>query len=75
MNMQPNVGKWDAGIRYAVGIILLALVLLVDSPWRWLGLIGIIPIATAAINWCPVWRLFGIDTREGSGHGPASHAR
>lgn len=72
MDMRPNIGKLDAGIRYVVGIALLLLLVLLEGPWRWLGLIGMIPIATAAINWCPVWRLFGVDTREG-GHGPASH--
>lgn len=73
MDMQPNIGKLDATIRYTVGIVLLAIVFLVDGPWHWAGLLGIIPIATAAINWCPVWKLFGINTREGGGHGPASH--
>lgn len=73
MDMQPNIGKLDATIRYTVCIVLLAIVFLVDGPWHWAGLLGIIPIATAAIYWCPVWKLFGINTREGSGHGPASH--
>ena len=72
MNLQPNIGKLDAGIRYLVGIVLLLGVVLIDSPWRWLGLIGIIPIVTAAVNFCPVWRLFGINTQE-RGHGPQSH--
>ena len=74
MDIRPNIGKVDAIIRYALGIILLALIVLVEGPWRWAGLIGIIPIATAAINWCPIWKLFGIDTREGRHGGPASHA-
>ena len=71
MSMQANVGKSDAVIRYIVGIVLLAGVVLIDNPWRWLGLLGLVPIVTAAINFCPVWRLFGIDTR---GHGPHSPA-
>jgi hypothetical protein len=72
MNMQSNVGKTDAVIRYIIGAILLLAAILVDSPWRWLGLIGIIPIVTAAVNFCPVWRLFGINTQEHE-HGPQSH--
>ena len=75
MDMHPNIGKWDARFRYTIGIILLMLVALVESNWRWLGLIGIVPIVTAAIYWCPVWHLFHINTRERGGHGPASHAQ
>lgn len=73
MNMQPNMGKLDAGIRYIVGFALLFIVILVEGPWRWIGLIGIIPIATAMINWCPAYRLFGISTQK-SGQDPASKA-
>ena len=69
MDMQPNIGKLDSFVRYVLGIGLLLIVVFVEGPWRWTGLLGIIPIATAAINWCPVWRLFGINTREGR-HGP-----
>ncbi|MGD8784749.1 MAG: DUF2892 domain-containing protein [Thioalkalispiraceae bacterium] len=71
MDMQQNMGKLDVAIRYILGIVLLAIVVLAEGPWRWVGLIGIIPIATAVINWCPIYRLFGISTRE-RGHGPTS---
>lgn len=76
MAMQPNVGKMDAGVRYIIGFVLLSLLLLIEGPWRWIGLLGIIPIATAVINFCPVWRLFGINTskQSGSGQEPKSRA-
>lgn len=73
MNLQSNIGKSDAVIRYIVGVVLLLGVVFINSPWRWLGLIGIIPIVTAAVNFCPVWRLFGINT-QGHRQGPQSHA-
>ena len=73
MDMQPNVGKLDATIRYIVGIALLLMVVLLDSAWRWVGLIGIVPIVSAAINFCPLWRVLGINTQE-HGHGPHSAA-
>ena len=73
MNMQPNMGKLDAGIRYILGFVMLFIVILVEGPWRWVGLIGIIPIATAMINWCPAYRLFGISTQK-SGQDPTSKA-
>lgn len=65
MAMQPNIGKLDTIIRYIVGLALLSLIVLLEGPWRWAGLAGIILIATASINWCPVWRVFGINTRGG----------
>lgn len=73
MDVRSNIGKIDATIRYAVGIVLLGIVFVVDSPWRWLGLIGFIPIVTAAVSFCPLWSMLGINTRESSGHGPATH--
>jgi hypothetical protein len=74
MKMQTNVGKVDAAIRYLVGIVLLLMIVLTEGPWRWLGLIGIIPIVTAAVSFCPLWKLFGINT-QARGHGPHSHVR
>jgi len=73
MKLQPNIGKVDAVIRYLVGIVLLLMIVLTEGPWRWLGLIGIIPIVTAAVSFCPLWRLFGINTHENE-HKPHSHA-
>ena len=71
MDMQPNVGKLDGVIRYIIGIALLLMVVLMDSAWRWVGLIGIVPIASAAFSFCPLWRMLGINTLE-HGHGPHS---
>jgi len=74
MSLQANIGRIDAIIRYIVGIALLLVLVLTESPWRWLGLIGIIPIVTAATNFCPLWRVCGVNTRE-HGHGPQSHVQ
>jgi len=29
----------------------------------WWGLIGVVALATAAISWCPAYRLLGLSTR------------
>ena len=73
MEIRSNIGKLDASIRYIVGALLLAVLVFVEGPWSLIGLLGFVLIATAAINWCPLWKLFGIDTREGHGHGPTPH--
>ena len=61
--MEKNVGHpVDVWARVVVGIALLSLIFLLDGNARWLGLIGIVPIATAIIGWCPTWTLLGINT-------------
>jgi hypothetical protein len=58
--MSKNVGTVDRVIRLVVGIVLIALVFVgPQTPWGW---IGIIPLATAVIGWCPAYRLLGLRT-------------
>jgi hypothetical protein len=58
--MGRNVGTVDRILRIIVGVILIALVFVgPQTPWGW---IGVIPIATALIGWCPAYRLLGIRT-------------
>jgi hypothetical protein len=35
------------------------------------GLIGLILLATAAVSWCPIWTLLGINTCSTETHKPA----
>jgi len=60
--MQPNLGTADRLIRVLVGLVLLSLVLTAESSARWLGLIGLVPLATAVVGFCPVYALFGATT-------------
>lgn len=57
--MKPNIGKMDRTIRLIIGITILAVGLSMKSWW---GAIGVIPIFTAFINWCPLYAPFGIST-------------
>lgn len=57
--MKTNVGKADRTIRIIIGIVILAVGYYFKSWW---GLIGIVPILTAAIGWCPAYLPFGIST-------------
>ncbi|TFH86534.1 DUF2892 domain-containing protein [Billgrantia azerbaijanica] len=58
--MQSNVGGIDKTLRIAVGalLILLALTGLI-GPWGW---IGVVPLATGLFNFCPAYKLLGINT-------------
>lgn len=52
-----NVGTADRIVRVIIGVVLIALVFVGPrTPWGWMG---VIPLATALIGWCPLYRLFG----------------
>lgn len=58
--MSTNVGSIDRVLRIVVGLVLLSLVFVgPQTPWGW---IGIVPILTALVGWCPAYTLFGIKT-------------
>jgi hypothetical protein len=58
--MKSNVGGIDRILRLVVGIALVALAA-TGTVGVW-GYIGIVPIATAALGWCPAYLPFGIST-------------
>ena len=60
--MQINVGNLDRIVRIVIGLILLSLPLWLDSSWRWLGLIGFMPLNPGLAGRCPGYRLFGLST-------------
>lgn len=58
--MTLNMGTADRTIRALVGIVLLALVFVgPQTPWGW---IGVIPLVTALVGYCPAYSIFGIRT-------------
>ncbi|WP_193368444.1 YgaP family membrane protein [Pelagibius marinus] len=58
--MNRNVGTLDRILRVIVGVILIALVFVgPKTAWGW---IGVIPLVTAFIGFCPAYRLLGICT-------------
>jgi len=57
--MKCNVGKADRIIRVIVGTCIIATGIYLKSWW---GAIGVIPLFTAAIAWCPAYLPFGLST-------------
>lgn len=58
--MKTNVGTADRIARIVLGLVLLSLAFVGPAtPW---GYIGIVPLVTALIGWCPAYTLFGIRT-------------
>ena len=55
-----NEGTADRAVRALIGIGLLAIVFVgPKTPWGWLG---IVPLATSLMGWCPAYTLLGINT-------------
>jgi hypothetical protein len=58
--MPKNEGTIDRVLRIIVGAILIALVFVgPQTPWGW---IGVIPLVTGFVGWCPAYRLLGLRT-------------
>jgi cytochrome c553 len=51
-----NVGAIDRALRIIAGALLLALL-----PFPWL-LVGLVPLVSGVLGWCPTYRLIRIDT-------------
>ena len=60
--MLKNVGSLDRSIRVALGLGLLSLLFIRQDNSRWLGLLGLIPLFTAYLSWCPLYTVLGIAT-------------
>ncbi len=60
--MGANVGSLDRGVRVVIGLALLSLLFVLNGDARWLGLIGVVPLMTAAFRFCPLYRLVELST-------------
>ena len=55
-----NEGTLDRTIRIVLGIALISLTLVGPrTPW---GLLGLVPLATGLLGFCPLYRLVGVNT-------------
>lgn len=57
--MNRNVGRIDQWLRIVLGIALIAWAVLGGPGWAW---VGVVPLATGLVRFCPLYRLLGIDT-------------
>lgn len=58
--MTLNEGTIDRSLRIIVGLALIGLTLTAKiGVWGW---IGIVPLATGLIGWCPAYSIFGFKT-------------
>ena len=57
--MSKNIGSLDRAVRIVLGLALIALALFNDQSWGW---IGVVPLATAFMGFCPAYKLVGLST-------------
>lgn len=60
--MNANVGGIDRVLRIVVGIAVLSLVFVLDGPARWWGLVGLVPLFTGLVRFCPLYAALGLNT-------------
>ncbi len=58
--MNKNIGSLDKTIRLIIGILIIVVGFVNESL---LGAVGLIPILTASVSWCPLYSILKIDTR------------
>jgi hypothetical protein len=59
-SMKLNVGGIDRIVRIAAGLALIGLTVTGNiGVWGW---VGVVPLATGAIGWCPPYAIFGFNT-------------
>lgn len=58
--MKANIGPADQWARFALGFVLLFLAGAgIIGPW---GYVGVVPLLTAMVRYCPLYHLLGIQT-------------
>jgi hypothetical protein len=57
--MNKNVGTIDRSVRALAGLVIIGIGVVFQSWW---GAIGLLPLATAAIGWCPPYAMLGLST-------------
>ncbi len=58
--MKANVGTVDKVIRILLGVGLISLVFVgPQTPWGW---VGVIPLVTGLVSFCPLYKLLGVSS-------------
>jgi len=57
--MKKNLGKINKWVRIVLGVAIILAGLYYGSWW---GLIGLVPLIIGLYGWCPIYRVFGINT-------------
>jgi hypothetical protein len=60
VKIMKNVGGIDKILRIIVGLVLIALVFVgPQTVWGWIGLV---PLLTGLVGFCPIYKIFGLNS-------------
>ncbi|MBL0317956.1 MAG: DUF2892 domain-containing protein [Alphaproteobacteria bacterium] len=59
--MKCNVGKTDRVLRIIAGLVIIGFGLALQNWW---GAVGIVPLFTGIVRWCPAYVPLGISTNK-----------
>ena len=71
--MKTNIGVIDRTLRIVIGLLLIAWAIPIGFPpmdYNWIGWVGIIPLGTAIVGFCPLYSLLNMTTNGR----PGAHA-
>jgi len=57
--MLRNLGMVERVARVIVGLMILGLFGALDAPWKYVTLIGLIPLGSGLVGHCPVYKALG----------------
>ena len=60
--MKTNEGITDRVLRVTAGYLILSAFFLIPGNARWLALVGIVPLLTGLVGYCPLYSLLGFAT-------------
>ena len=55
--MHHNVGGIDQILRIVLGVVICTIGVIYNNWWR---LVGLIPLVTVTMSWCPIYNLMGL---------------
>ncbi len=58
--MKQNIGNIERGLRIVIGAALVVAAAM--GAIGWWGWLGLIPLVTGLVGWCPPYALLGIST-------------
>lgn len=67
--MTVNEAPWDRALRVALGAVLMVLGFGVMGGVAGVvvGLLGLVPLLTGLLGWCPLYSVFGVCTNRAHG--------
>ena len=57
--MTRNIGTLERILRLMIGVMILGLYGALDPPWKYVTLIGLVPLGSALTGFCPIYARLG----------------